>query len=106
MLKNKIGGNQRVSRKFHLDMLIGKEVEVVFLIEESDEKSRQIMITDILERRSNPLSNSGYYLRNSDLQITLKTLKYKEYTEIERIPRLLIKPDSYIEKQLKESKLF
>ena len=106
MLKNKIGGNQRECRKFHMEQLIGKEVEAVFLIGDPSENQRQILITDILERRDNPLAHSGYYLRNSNVQITLKSSKCDGYTEVGTVPRILVKPDSYIEKQLRENNLF
>ena len=103
MGRKKIGGNQRASRKFHMDRLVGKEVEAVFLIRGSSESSNPVVITDILERRDNPLSNNGYYLQNSNIHLPLKNSRYEGYTGTGMNPRLSIESDSYIEQQLKDN---
>lgn len=99
MVKKKIGGNQRISRKFKMDMFVGRRIEAVFLVNRED-GIKQIAIRDTLERRTDPSSAQGYYLQRAGILLPLNSSRHDGYSGSS--PRLYVKASSAIESKLRE----
>ncbi len=90
MSKN-IGGNQRVNRQSKLIRLIGAKVLATFILPGNE----KVIISDDVEKRGSPIQ--GYFLKNFDIQLSLKYIKFEGY---EAKLTINVPEGSYIKKQL------